>query len=93
MDDSGMILVKQCNNSECYVLFHDFVLTDIWKTSKNYQENHLVEQNINLLWPSNAIWWQIWINIGSGDGLLPDGTKPLPEPMLTYHQWGDVEFM
>ena len=22
-------------------------------------------------------------NIGSGNGLLPDGTKPLPEPMLT----------
>ena len=29
---------------------------------------------------------QIWVNIGSGNGLLPDGTKPLPEPMLTYHQ-------
>ena len=28
---------------------------------------------------------QIWINIGSGNGLLPDGTKPLPEPMLTSH--------
>ena len=28
----------------------------------------------------------IWVNIGSGNGLLPDGTKPLPEPMLTYHQ-------
>ena len=27
------------------------------------------------------------INIGSVNGLLPDGTKPLPEPMLTYHQW------
>ena len=29
-------------------------------------------------------------DIGSGTGLLPDGTKPLPEPMLTYHhtvQW------
>ena len=26
------------------------------------------------------------VNIGSGDGLLPDGTKPLPEPMLIYHQ-------
>ena len=26
------------------------------------------------------------VNIGSGNGLLPDGTKPLPEPMLTYHQ-------
>ena len=22
----------------------------------------------------------------SGNGLLPDGTKPLPEPMLTCHQ-------
>ena len=28
----------------------------------------------------------IWVNIGSGNGLLLDGTKPLPEPMLTYHQ-------
>ena len=26
------------------------------------------------------------VNTGSGNGLLPDGTKPLPEPMLTYHQ-------
>ena len=23
-------------------------------------------------------------NIGSGDDLLPDDTKPLPEPLLTY---------
>ena len=29
---------------------------------------------------------EIWVNIGSGNGLLPDGTKPLPEPMLTDHQ-------
>ena len=34
-------------------------------------------------------WWrhmatEIWVNIGSGNGLSPDGTKPLPEPMLTY---------
>ena len=27
----------------------------------------------------------IYVNIGSGNGLLPDGTKPLPEPMVTYH--------
>ena len=39
----------------------------------------------NSLWPSDAIWRQIWVNIGSGNGLLPDGTKPLPEPMLTCH--------
>ena len=28
---------------------------------------------------------QIWINIGSGKDLLPDGTKPLPEPIWTSH--------
>ena len=33
-----------------------------------------------------------WVNIGSGNGLLPDGTKPLPEPMLTDNQWGIVAF-
>ena len=22
---------------------------------------------------------EIWVNIGSGNGILPDGTKPLPE--------------
>ena len=30
-------------------------------------------------------------NIASGNGLLPDGTKPLPELMLTYYQWGLVQ--
>ena len=29
---------------------------------------------------------EVWVNTGSGNGLLPDGTKPFPEPMLTYHQ-------
>ena len=28
---------------------------------------------------------EILVNTGSGNGLLPDGTKPLPEPMLTHH--------
>ena len=26
-------------------------------------------------------WW--WVNIASGNGLVPSGNKPLPEPMLT----------
>ena len=30
------------------------------------------------------MWRQIWVNIGLGNGLLPDGTKPLLEPMMTY---------
>ena len=45
---------------------------------------------------SSFIGWhmvtQIWVNIGSGNGLLPDGTKPLPEPMLTYHQRSSLAF-
>ena len=32
---------------------------------------------VNSLWPSNAIWWQIWVNIGSSNGLFPVVTKPL----------------
>ena len=44
-------------------------------------------------------WWRhmaavILVNIGSGNGLLPDGTKPLPDPILTYHQrvqWPSTE--
>ena len=27
-----------------------------------------------------------WVNIGSDNGLLPDRTKSLPDPMLTCHQ-------
>ena len=36
---------------------------------------------------------EIWVNIGSGNGLVPDGTKPLPEPMLTSHRWTSVAFI
>ena len=36
---------------------------------------------------------QILVNIGSGNGLLPDGTKPLPEPMFTYCKYGPVMFI
>ena len=31
------------------------------------------------------------VSIGSGNGLVPSGTKPFPEPVLT-HQWGLVVF-
>ena len=41
---------------------------------------------MGLTWePHHSCWWwvNIWVNIGSGNGLLPDGTKPWPEPMFT----------
>ena len=40
-----------------------------------------------------GIWFKIWVNIGSVYGLWPDGTKQLPEPMLTDHQWSPVTFI
>ena len=30
---------------------------------------------------------RILVNIGTGNGLLPDSTKSLPEPIWTYCQW------
>ena len=30
------------------------------------------------------------LNIGSGNGSVPSGNKPLPEAMLTYHRWDPV---
>ena len=34
------------------------------------------------MWHDMAV--KIWVSIGSGNGLLPVGSKPLPEPILTY---------
>ena len=36
---------------------------------------------------------QILVNTSPANGLKPDGTKPTPEPMLTYHQGGPVAFI
>ena len=42
--------------------------------------------------PSDIIMMtKIWFNIGSSNGLLPDSTKPLPQP-TTYHQMCSVAF-
>ena len=50
-------------------------------------------------WPKVIGWWVcmltecglvtpcVSVNTSSGNGFVPDGTKSLPEPVLTYHQW------
>ena len=51
--------------------------------------------DFNSLWPNNTIWWHrsgSIIDIGSANGLVPDGTKPLPEPMLTDPHWSIVAY-
>ena len=35
---------------------------------------------------------KILVNIDSGNDFVTDGTKPLSEPMLAYHQYGLVPF-
>ena len=42
---------------------------------------------------SGLVVTKIWVSIGSGNGLLPNSTKPLPEPMLTDYQWSPVTFI
>ena len=67
---------------------HRFSVEIWWQIQINFyvSQNEFSMTRVNSLWPSDAI----WVNIGSGNGLLPDGTKPLPEPMLTDHQWSPV---
>ena len=47
---------------------------------------HNTTHNYFLLWHSDIMRLCILYNIGWDNGLLPDGTKPLPEPLVTYHQ-------
>ena len=54
------------------------------------------ETPFNLLSLSDAIWRHrsgSTLALVICNGLLPDGTKPLPEPTLTYHQEGPVIFI
>ena len=49
---------------------------------------------VDSLWPCDAILTTItvWVNIGPGNGLLPDGTKPSPESMLTLSSMDSMAF-
>ena len=55
-------------------------------------------QNITTIFPLECtnscrhMTTEICVSIGSGNGLLPDGTKPLPEPILNYQYWGTLAF-
>ena len=53
-----------------------------WNKIHKFAENCAPKRLIVAQWRLMAT--EIWVNIGSCNGLLPDGTKPLPEPMLTW---------
>ena len=61
-----------------------------WCTKYIIEVLHIF-QAIVAQWPRMVT--EIWVNIDSGNVLLPDGTKPLPEPVLTYRQWDPVAFL
>ena len=63
------------------------------KTAQQIDFFHLL--NIFLLHPSHWSLMMSWntVNIDSGNGLVLDGTKPLPESLLTYHQWSSGAFI
>ena len=85
----------------CMVLRCKIFVRVITRLTTNWGQNILMSGNrvftgtagFNALRPSDTIWRQIWVNIGSGNGLMPDSTKPLPEPMLTDHQWSPLTFI
>ena len=72
--------------------------TSMWKTKSSYNtdiQKYILKkmsaimiifvrtQYVNYLWPNNDTdLGQYWLRYN----LLPDGTKPLPETMLIYHQ-------
>ena len=59
-----------------YVIFKRILVIDGWGISSE----------IALIWLSLGLhWWSV--NIGSGNGLVPSGNKPLPKPMLTQISW------
>ena len=46
------------------------------------QDSNLVNHcEISQVHATELHWWLV--NIGSGNGLVPSGNKPLPEPMFT----------
>ena len=74
------------------ILSLEIILISPWEISISFQEGNLQvtfsEWWLRYLWwncpqmnVTRPYWW--WVNIGSGNGLVPSGNKPLPEPMLT----------
>ena len=76
--------------SEFQTLVHgwDFFLNSVAHVKCSCNSEGMVLKHISVtdlfpveLLPSRHHWW--WVNIGSCNGLVPDGTKPLHDPILT----------
>ena len=69
-------------------------IVDFTMTAVPYQVHITLHPltHCGLVTQSSDITSWILVNIGLGNGLLPDGTKPLTEPVLINHQWERLVF-
>ena len=84
-----------CYQWESLDVYVGHVLYAVPKYLLNYGYMSDASFLVNSLWPGDAMWWHklgSTINIGWCVGLLPDGTKPLPQPLFTDHQESRVAF-
>ena len=84
-------LSSQSKTRNCYDFQHDSDVIRVTCCNTHWISQHDSHNmrdltDWDLMTPYGDMATRIWVNIGSGNGKLPDGTKPLPEPMLTYHQ-------
>ena len=88
--------INNCNNKHWFdsdsIIGKLNYLIDPWEILLNFSISYFCNNVINLwmgclIWNSPQVvvtrlyWWLV--NIGSGNGLVPSGNKPLPEPMLS----------
>ena len=57
-------------------IYKIFILNDIFCQYSLRIFNEIILQRIEIIFSQQ-------LNMGSGNGLVPSGNKPLPEPMLT----------
>ena len=68
--------------STAYSLLKEHLMNLVYSVFTLWTKSMRCSCEIALRWMSqNKHLWR-WINIGSGNGLVPSDTKPLPEPML-----------
>ena len=91
-----LYIITHLNNKDAatFVRGH-WVKMIIWRPGCRLKSACKLHQHLGLnsLWSSDTIWWQIWVNNYSGNGLMLDDPKPLPEPMLTYYQRCSAAFI
>ena len=71
----------------CFPIKIDEVWIDRFCVRYDWWRRLQPTSSVSPVWYGGRDLGQHWFSNHSGNGLLPDGTKSLPEPMLTYHHF------